>query len=207
VKTHHAGFPLVNLTRHHVYWSERLVNAHLLRVPAPASCPHVPVPRLLRHDDAAMRLTFEFVPRAPRHAIPDGSQILAQATCLHDFLVRARVTHGDIQCRHLLWAQRPNAVHLMLVDFDMATPEYSAWNATAREAAILARIKERVERAQALLKHRKLAKGARWFAEGGTDARSSEWFTRFAQFVSECAMRRRLGLDDAMATKLLPCVG
>jgi hypothetical protein len=206
VKTHHAGFPLVNLTRHHVYWAERLVNTQLLRAPVPSSCAHVPVPRLLRYNDAAMRLTFEYVPRAPRDAIPDGSQILAQATCLRDFLVRARVTHGDIECKHLLWARRSDAAHLMLVDFDMATFEHGDWNATVREAAMLARIKGRVKRAQALLRERKLAKGARWFAEAGTDARSSEWFARFVQFVSECAMRRRRGLDDAMATKLLFCV-
>jgi len=198
VKTHRAGFPLVNLTRHHVYWAERLVNAQLLRAPVPASCPHVPVPRLLRHNDAATRLTFEYVPRAPRDAIPNGSQILAQATCLRDFLVRARVTHGDIECKHLLWARRSDAAHLMLVDFDMATFEHGDWNATVREAAMLARIKGRVKRAQALLRQRKLAKGARWFAEAGTDARSSEWFARFAQFVSECAMRRRRGLDAFM---------
>jgi hypothetical protein len=154
-----------------------------------------------------MRLTFEFVPRAPMDAIPDGSQSLAQATCLHDFLVRARVTHGDLACKHLLWAQRSDAVHLMLVDFDMATFEYSDWNATVREAAILARVKGRMARAQALLRERKLAKGALWLAEVGTDAQSSsERFARFAQFVSECAMRRRHGLDDAMATKLLFCV-
>ena len=208
VKTHHAGFPLVNLTRHHVYWAERLVNVHLLRAPVPPSCPRVPVPRLLRYNDAAMRLTFEYVPRAPRGAIPDGSQILAHATCLRDFLVHARVTHGDIECKHLLWAWRSNAAHLMLVDFDMATFEYGDWNATVREAAILARIKGKVERAQALLRERKLAKGALWLAEVGTDAQSSsERFARFAQFVSECAMRRRHGLDDAMATKLLPCAG
>ena len=143
VKTHRAGFPLVNLTRHHVYWAERLVNAQLLRAPVPSSCPHVPVPRLLRYNDAAMRLTFEYVPRAPSNAIPDGSQILAQVTCLRDFLVNARVTHGDIECKHLLWARRSDAAHLMLVDFDMATFEYGHWNATVREAAIMARIKEK----------------------------------------------------------------
>ena len=207
VKTHRAGFPLVNLTRHHVYWAERLANVQLLHAPVPSSCPHVPVPRLLRYNDAAMRMTFEFVPRAPTDAIPDGSQILAHATCLRDFLVHAHVTHGDIECKHLLWAWRSNAAHLMLVDFDMATFEYGDWNATVREAAILARVKGRVARAQALLRERKLAKRSHWFPEVGTDAQSSERLVRFAQFVSECAMRRRQGLDDAMATKLSPCAG
>ena len=207
VKTHRAGFPLSNLTRHHVYWAERLVNIHLLRAPVPPSCPRVPVPRLLARNDAAMRLTFEFVPRAPIKAIPDDSQIPSQAMCLHDFLVRARVTHGDLACKHLLWTQRSGAVHLILVDFDMATFEYGDWNVTVREAAILTRLKKRMARAQELLRERKLAKRSHWFSEVGTDAQSSERLVRFAQFVSECAMRRRQGLDDAMATKLHACVG
>jgi len=207
VKTHHAGFPLVNLTRHHVYWSERLVNLQLLHAPAPPSCPHVPVPRLLQYNDAALRLTFEFVPRVPKDAIPIDKRILAQAACLHDFLVRARVTHGDVQCKHLLWVQQSNAVRLMLVDFDMATFEYSNWNATSQEAAILAQIKEKLKRAQALLRQRKLAKGSPWFTEMGTTVQSSERLARFTQFVRKCAMRRRLGLDDATALRLLPCAG
>jgi len=207
VKTYRAGFPLSNLTRHHVYWTERLVNTQLLRAPVPPSCPRAPVPKLLARNDAAMRLTFEFVPHAPINAIPDDSQIPSQAMCLHDFLVRARVTHGDLACKHLLWTQRSNAVHLMLIDFDMATFEYGDWNVTVQGAAFLARIKKRVTRAQALLRERKLAKRSHWFAEVGTNEQSSERLVRFTQFVSECATRRRSGTDSARTAKLRACVG
>jgi len=200
VKTHRAGFPLVNLTRNHVYLSEGFVNIQLLHASIPASCPHAPVPRLLMHNDVAMRLTFEFVPPALPDAIPNGSQLLAQATCLNDFLVRAGVTHGDLGCKHLLWVQRSGAVHLMLVDFDMATFEHSNWNVTARQTAILEQIQGKLRRAQALLRARKLAKGALWFAEVETDAQSSKRFKRFTQFVGKCAKRRRQGLDQSIRT-------
>jgi len=208
LKTHHAGFPLVNLTRQHVYWSERLANVQLLRVAIPPSCPSRPIPRLLGYNDASARLTFEFAQPVPADRIPDGSQSLAQVTCLYDFLVGARVTHGDLACKHLLWTQRSGEVRLMLIDFDMATFAHDDWNATARQAVILARVKARLQQAQALLRQRKLAKGAPWFAEVGTDAQSSsERFARFVQFVNECALRRRQGLDDGTATELLSCAG
>jgi len=196
VKTLRAGFPLVNLTRHHVYWAERMTNVELLRVGIPPSCPRPPIPRLLAHDDTAMRLAFEFVPSVPADAIPVSSQNLPLATCLHDFLVHARVTHGGISCKHLMWTQLDGAVHLMLVDFGMATFEYSDWNATSRQATILSLIAERLKRAHAVLKQRKVAKGAAYFEEADTNAQRGEQFAQFVQFVDECALRRRQGLDS-----------
>jgi len=139
-----------------------------------------------------MRLAFEFVPPVPTSAIPNGSRSRALATCLHDFLVRARVTHGDLACKHLLWTPRFSTVHLMLIDFDMATFEHSDWNATARQEAILDRVRARLRVAQALLRQRKVAKAAPWFAETSPVAQRSE---RFVQFVGACAQRRRQGLD------------
>ena len=202
VKTHRAGFPLVNLTRQHVYWSERLANVQLLRVAVPPSCSYRPIPRLLGYNDASTRLTFEFVPPAPANAIPDDDKGLALATCLHDFLLVARVTHGDLACKHLLWTRRAGAVQLMLIDFDMATFAHDDWNATARQASILARVKARLQQAQALLRQRKVEKGTPWFVEGGANTHA-----RFAEFVRACAQRRRQGLDGPVTTKLLPCTG